>query len=104
MLLEKLIWIVTTRTVFYIDEGNLVCVDYCFSFFHYGGTFKLIDMHEPGFDDDTPDMVEDHKEFCPCDECCYPDAPIFTREEMDQMWKEFAIAVTDNPDDLDLPW
>ena len=61
-------------------------------------------MHEPGFDDDPPDMVEDHKEFCPCDECCYPDAPIFTREEMDQMWKEFAIAVTDNPDDLDLPW
>ena len=61
-------------------------------------------MHEPGFDDDLPDMVEDHEEFCPCDDCCYPDAPVFTIEELDEMRKEFAIAVADDPENHDLPF
>ena len=93
MLLEKLIWIVATRTVFYIDEGNLVCVDYCFSFFHYGGTFKLIDMHEPN-------MVEVHDEYCPCDECCYEESLQVDQEEAEllQSNRDFWLECMQDPD------
>ena len=62
-------------------------------------------MHEPGFDDDRPDMVDEHAEYCPCDQCCYPDPPVFTKEEMDEMWiyLPHSIRPTD-PDELDLPF
>ena len=53
-------------------------------------------MHEPGFDDDYPDMEDIHDEHCPCETCC------FTQAEMDAMEEEMHAPFF--KEDLDLPF
>ena len=57
-------------------------------------------MHEPGFDDDLPNMVEVHDEYCPCDECCYEESLQVDQEEAEllQSNRDFWLECMQDPD------